>query len=107
MENNIRSENDVRDELRALVKESGTVTKFAASIDYGAQYIYDVLAGRRNVSAELADKIGYTRVYAYTAQPDTFHIVPNAEDKRVPAQEAGADRDDYAWDAEREKSLED
>jgi hypothetical protein len=82
-------ENDVRAELRALVSESGSVTKVAAQLDFGYNFISDVLAGRRSVSAALAKKLGYERVYAFVAMPDTAHIVPNPEDYPVaPASDA-------------------
>jgi plasmid maintenance system antidote protein VapI len=52
-------------ELERKVAASGTQRRYAAQIGVSQQYLCDVLRGRRGVSAELAQKLGYERLEVF------------------------------------------
>jgi len=55
------TQNDLRNILRHRCEAAGSQRKFAREIGFSAQFVCDVLQGRRHISSELAEKIGYRR----------------------------------------------
>jgi hypothetical protein len=51
--------------LRKLVKECGSQKAAARKLRISAQYLNDVLQGRREMSEALASKLGFKRVVTF------------------------------------------
>ena len=63
----VLTEHDVLDILSPMAME-GRMTAAAGELGYTVSYLSDVLRGRRNVSAELAGKLGFNRVVVFTRE---------------------------------------
>jgi transcriptional regulator with XRE-family HTH domain len=59
------SEQDIRERLRAAVAAAGSQQAFARQCDISAQYINDVLRGRREPGQKILTALGVERVVTY------------------------------------------
>ena len=60
------SQQDMRNILRHRCEEAGSQAALARNLGVSIQYIHDVLAGRRQFSANLAARIGYERKIVFS-----------------------------------------
>jgi plasmid maintenance system antidote protein VapI len=60
MDKKYLTEPEVVERIKAIVTEEGSQTNAAYKLGFSAAYLSDVLAGRRNVSAAMAKKLGYS-----------------------------------------------
>jgi len=58
-------ESEVRDLLWDRVHLAGSQKKVAEELDISPQYLNDVLASRRDISYELAKRLGYYRIVTF------------------------------------------
>ena len=56
--------------VQALIRSAGSQKLAAQALDISPQYLCDILAGRRDISAELAGRLGYQRIVAYRLKPE-------------------------------------
>lgn len=67
-----KSEDYMRAEIRCDIKNSGmTQEQWAQQMGFSAQFICDVLAGRRNVTDSLAAAMDYERVVLFRRTTST------------------------------------
>lgn len=67
MECSHKTEAEVREELRRRVQKVETQKEAATVLGVSAQYLNDVLRGRREIAATLAQALGYQRITLFTA----------------------------------------
>jgi len=60
----ILSESDVREVLRSAI-ESTSQKQTAELLKISPQYLNDVIRGRRDISAELATRLGFERIVVF------------------------------------------
>jgi hypothetical protein len=58
--------------LRGMVRGVGSQKEVAKLLGVSAQYVCDVLAGRREVSEKLGRALGYQRVVSFLPLPEGF-----------------------------------
>lgn len=51
--------------IKQLVKDKGSQLKAAKHLDISPQYIGDIIAGNREISGNVAAKLGYRRVVGF------------------------------------------
>lgn len=56
------------DDIRLGVRTTGSQKKVAESLGISPQYLNDVLAGRREISEALAERLGYRRIVLYMSK---------------------------------------
>lgn len=61
MANQIFLEEDLVLEIHALIYSKGSQKAVAKHLEISEQYLTDILKARRNISAEIAEKLGYSR----------------------------------------------
>ena len=72
----IQSEEAIK-ALREMVKKSGSQTAVARELDISQAYLADILAGKRDVSKNVARKLGYKRVIVFVKEEtDHEHRTP-------------------------------
>jgi transcriptional regulator with XRE-family HTH domain len=59
--NNFMDENPVIEKLKELVKQDGSQQKVSDRLDISLSYLSLILAGKREISDNLARKLGYLR----------------------------------------------
>lgn len=59
------TEQELLDYLRTAIQQAGSQQAFARQHGISAQYISDVLRGRREIGAKIAQALGYERVVRY------------------------------------------
>ncbi len=59
------TEDDVRERLRAAIDAAGSQQEFARRMGISAQYINDVVRGRREPGQKILDALGIERVVSY------------------------------------------
>lgn len=64
-----RSDDDMRFELQVFIRRHGNQLKAAKRLGISPQYISDILSHRRQVSAQLADKLGFVRITLFEIKP--------------------------------------
>ncbi len=64
----ILTEHDLRDRLTDMVAEHGSQRAVANILGVSKGYLCDVLLGRRPVSAQMADKMGWKRVVVFVGK---------------------------------------
>lgn len=70
-----KTDDDLREVLKADIERAGTQCKWAREHDFSRQYVNDLLRGRRDVSEPVAAALGYKKIkavwYAPTAAETT------------------------------------
>ena len=61
----MRTETDMRNILLQMVYDEGSQKATANALGISPAYLGDILSERRNVSNELANKLGYRRVIGF------------------------------------------
>lgn len=56
---------DVRDYMRRMVGEAGTQKEAAAILKISPAYFNDALRGKREISSELAERMGFEKVVVF------------------------------------------
>lgn len=56
---------DVREFMRRMVKEAGTQKDAAAILRISPAYFNDAIRGKREISAELAERMGFEKVVVF------------------------------------------
>ena len=64
----IATEHDMRDRLTDLVAHHGSQRAVADILGVSKSYLCDVLMGRRPVSAQMAERMGWTRVTVFVGR---------------------------------------
>lgn len=64
------SEDDVRERLRAAIREAGSQKAYAEQHKLSEAYISDVLRGRREPARKILEALGLVRVVGYVAAED-------------------------------------
>jgi len=59
----MRQQNKPLIALKRLVKDSGTKAQAGATLGISPQYVCDMLQGRRTISARVAAKLGFKKVW--------------------------------------------
>lgn len=59
------SEDDIRERLRAAIAAAGSQQAFARQCGISAQYINDVVRGRREPGHKILDALGLERIVTY------------------------------------------
>ena len=77
------TEGEVRKILKEQLQRRGDQKKLAASLGFSPQFLNDVVNGRRKVTAELAESMGYHKL------PSQFVKRGLVESKGMVASEAG------------------
>lgn len=62
------TEEAIRNVIASEVKRAGSLRKLASEKGVSHSYLWDVILGRRYVSAELAEKFGFERIEKRTVQ---------------------------------------
>lgn len=65
MDNKLINQDQMREKLREYVAIAGTQTIAAFQLGFSAGYLSDALAGRRDISRQLAERLGYERVLLF------------------------------------------
>ena len=69
-------ENPVLEKIKSMVDKAGSQAKVAEALEVSPSYIHDILAGKREISANVARKLGFERRTDYiptipiTVSPD-------------------------------------
>jgi DNA-binding transcriptional regulator YdaS (Cro superfamily) len=64
-----RAQRRIEDELRLVVEVNGSQKEAARVLGISPQYLCDLLRGRREFSAAVADVLGFQRVVSYLEKP--------------------------------------
>ena len=67
------SDSEVEDELRALIKAAGNVSRFSKHFEYSQKAVWNVLHGKRPIAASLAKILGYEPVLPITCRRTGAH----------------------------------
>ena len=62
---------ELLESLARLAYEAGSQRQLARQLQISPAYLCDVLQGRRDISATLATKLGYTKQTIYVKEPHT------------------------------------
>jgi hypothetical protein len=64
------TEQDIRDRLRAAIKQAGSQAAFARQHNISLQYINDVMNGRRDMGQKILDALGIEKIVTYRERSD-------------------------------------
>ena len=63
--NNYLNENELRERLIKLAKDTGGATQLSKKLDVTSTYVHRAMKGRDNIGPKLANALGYERVVLY------------------------------------------